>query len=1702
MSKNDPQPDLPIEPGNGDGDPLIRPPRITSVSPIGGALAGGIDVTITGSGFQPEAEVFFGSNQSPEVRFVSSARVTAKSPPAAQTGSVDVRLVNPDGLTATRPGAFTYVTNAVSLHAEVLGIEPLTVIEDTESEITIRGRNLIAAYNEGIVALRGSSRVQITFSGSSSSTDEATGIDSLVLTVRVTATPPLEQHERKAIQVLASLRPGAATDGIFQTSRHMFTVLPRAVPVLLAFTANLDPSKPNLVMVAGRNLEGCSLDMGQGAVLHMQKGDDQTVAAIVSFPEDVPVPESAQLKLLDAAGSEAGQFAVSVAPSVEPSAAKSTPRDSATSDAAADIGISPGDGGEVNLTLTPFPGQQILGPTATDSVIFPARGESLSFFSFNFGDFYIRIFSRTFRIQLFNEVRLIPFFDNGVGNRLNNTPVLAQVGKLFRVRGMGLLVALHVELIIHIEIVLIIGFRYQISPFGLFNEFFNDYPFAIGSLVISIRFAILVEIDFIIAFVVALVLPGGALKELFSFHLTLNIDFSIDSNGHFHFGTRFKYRVNVIRLGPILHNLLPCNGRFQLAEENGQTVFTDSFGGQVSFYMPRSAGQCCIPWDFGLELIRFEDGGPEQMVQGRFRAEFCLNAAESNNQNRAIVVSDRTPRGFPPPLELDIQDTSTLKAMFRRVNPEGIPIGDDLVDVTEFGYQVEFYLSRPPDVVDPESLRQGTAWALMAGENVILPRLFKADVVIVETDEEAPSFWPGSVTGFDILSFLARGLLPAIRTDGGLPVQVQSQTDIAVAATLVFKDPTAPTAAERDKLNEAPTDFIIPGTVSPPSPQETVLKLERCEPFEDRPLQYFLAAKVTALPPGVSFPVKLKLKVNEVKMMVFAGTQPRAVTPLAGTRYLDGRPGVDDKDRFFSQLPPDQEVTIEFDALNKPKELFPITPHLKEDGSGSTRKLVPPGEKVTKRKVVLEAKMTATDASSANTPVTQPKPLKLAIHNDENYEEYRRVFTEVQNLFAGSDAKVITYRDFAKTFFGELVAAGAAPSAATLGQKGVALWSHAVKAVQESLVQGTQTPAPVVTLDDRLLYWARLLAIGALKAYYARKQGRTLDDTTLSEFEWPSRGLEQDGRISFPAAGRKAIVTGFDPFQLDIVINKTNPSGLAALWLNGKTIQSSQGNTLVRTAIFPVRYKEFDEGLVEKAVRSNLSSIALLMTVSQGRPDFYDVDRFAAKNRGGGLDNNNDSNTAPRNFPTTPPPNPDGPEFIESSLPYERVITRDIDTRHLPEPQTGPTFTNNAAFIVNQAYVGTQTDHAETSDIRAEETWKKHHDQPLPYVDAANTGEKSVVGSGGNYLSNEIFYRTARVRVTDRPALPSGHLHVPPLGGTIGNQPALGPGLVTAVERALQKFLNDKLQLRSLGDVAFPDTVINRPSAPLPLKAQNETAAVVEVASAEIDPPDGFTRLTTLPAQANPNSVFELLFTFTPTAATDYAGIVRVKDAAGTILFSAQLRGKGLPVPPPPVIVRFEPAAGEIGDPITIFGSNLANATEVRIGGGLVMVMSNTDTQIEAMVTFTARTGTVSVKTLSGTATTTDRFTVIRYPHHEPLSAQLIARRAELGLSASEGAARVGAKPGTYRRWESGEDRPSARFRPGIAGFLGHDPNPDPKIFGEIIRSVRERDGLTRSQLAERLGLASSTVKAWEEGAVSRPSTRVSSIFEGYVAEE
>ncbi len=1530
-----PEPEQPIEPGNGGGEPPPPPPppppqlSITQVSPIAAALVGGVEITISGTGFQPGAQVFFGSSQASNVSFVSDTSLRAVLPPAGQTGSVNVTVVNPNGTTAARSGGFTYITMDDSGRAEVLGVDPLAVIENIQTDVTLRGRNLIAAHNAGLLVLRGPARANLTISNFRTSTDAATGIDEITVSVRVAASPPLAPQERLVVQILASRRAEALSDGIFESSRQLFTVLPSGIPVLLGYTANLDPTRPNVVVVTGKNLQGCSLNLGTNATIHLQRSDDDIVAGIVTIPPNQPAPD---LSVLSTVNTEIARLDMEIMPIAQQSAQAATEGESS---ALADTGP-----GAIDVTLTAVPGQQVVAPSEQDSTVFKLTGASPSNLGFNWSNLEVSVFDVFFRFRIINIVRLIPFFDGGD----DQTPITPQVGRLFSVRGTGILFALRVEITITITVVIVIGFRNDIWGFGLFNEF-PEFPWAIGSFVIGFR--VHISIDISIHSLTALVLPGGRLQVLAVFDLQIGIDFTISNNGlHLHFDPRFTHKVIFREIKPF-HPLFLCDGRFQLAEENGLTVFPDSFGGHQSFYFARAAGECCFTWRFDMELVRFTDGGPETTVQQPFNADLCLNAAPPPSLGNIIITSEHpAPTGFPPRLVMTFDDLATLRCLAQPVDAAGNPTGPPQ-DVTTLGYDVEFFIDLfSPQVLDPTLIGPGSAAPILAGDSLI-----RAKVWPRQGEIQLFTFWPGGILGFAIINQLNRGLAPAVIGSNPLPVTVQQPTQIAVTPTLVFTGPQNPTVP-----TESPSLFTLQ--------QEAVREIERYEPFEAQQLEYRLAVKLS-FPSNFSFPATLRFKIASVQMMVVKNrgtnmtvtTPPVSEAPLANTGF-SSRQSDNTASHFFEKLVQvNQEVTINLSsrpAGNTPIELtaFKIAPNIKDEIGQS--KLVPPGKLVADKEVILLINLQETSGA----PVAGIKQLKLGVRNDETYEEYLRVFPEVRTILMGGP-----FENFASTFFAALPATGA-PSAGLLETKGKELWNLAV------------TNMPTLK-DDRPLYWSRLQAIGALRAHYKRKG---LGQPTVFQFEWPSRGLEQvDGRISFgtPApAGRKAIVTGFDPFQLTLLINRSNPSGLIALALRDKTINSTQGSTLVKTAIFPVRYKDFDDGIVENAVEPNIGSIDLLMTCSQGR-DFYDVERFAGKNRGHVIpDNNNLFN------PGTAIPNSDltipsrggtslgGAQFLESTLPYERVITSDSSTR------TGPPFSPNSPFIVNQHYwILGVPETANPGKFRPAPT-DASDDATFLKKEGPDDNTTAREGSGRNFLSNEIFYRTALLR-TVRPALPSGHLHVPP----VDNQPQTrGPGLLTAAETALMRFLNDRLQLRSLRNVVFPQTGINRTSAPLFMQAMNESNATVSIESVQIDPQQGFTLQTTLPTQVNAGSVLSLAFTFTPTEVRVYRSIVRARGAGGVILFSAQLTGEGIPLPPAPQITGFDPTAGQLGDTVTIFGTNLDGATAVRIGTVATTFFVVSPTEISADVTGPPRIGQIFVDTPSGTAASSGTFRVIRPP--------------------------------------------------------------------------------------------------------------------------
>lgn len=101
-------------------------------------------------------------------------------------------------------------------------------------------------------------------------------------------------------------------------------------------------------------------------------------------------------------------------------------------------------------------------------------------------------------------------------------------------------------------------------------------------------------------------------------------------------------------------------------------------------------------------------------------------------------------------------------------------------------------------------------------------------------------------------------------------------------------------------------------------------------------------------------------------------------------------------------------------------------------------------------------------------------------------------------------------------------------------------------------------------------------------------------------------------------------------------------------------------------------------------------------------------------------------------------------------------------------------------------------------------------------------------------------------------------------------------------------------------------------------------------------------------------------------------------------------------------------------------------------------------------------------------------------PRH--IGEHLRKRRIDLGLRQEDVAREIRVSPFTIINWELGETRPRVDFGPRIIEFLGYDPLPEPRTFGEEVWKLRWRSGVTQRELARRIGVNESTVRDWEKG--------------------
>ncbi|MDQ0760459.1 pyroglutamyl peptidase [Streptomyces canus] len=313
-------------------------------------------------------------------------------------------------------------------------------------------------------------------------------------------------------------------------------------------------------------------------------------------------------------------------------------------------------------------------------------------------------------------------------------------------------------------------------------------------------------------------------------------------------------------------------------------------------------------------------------------------------------------------------------------------------------------------------------------------------------------------------------------------------------------------------------------------------------------------------------------------------------------------------------------------------------------------------------------------------------------------------------------------------------------------RQGSALWKRAVDRAQGRGPAGGDLSRD----DDRPLYWARLGMTREVRTWepsfgISEAQRAVL----LGELERTSRGQTA---VRYPGGHRlkRVLVTGFDPFTLDRDIRISNPSGASALALDGTVIETAEGPARVETVVFPVRWQDFTDQTVERALRPYLKKVDLFTTVSQGRVGRFDVERTNGAWRGGFPDNDNVGVTG-----VVPVPDPASqPQWTTTTLPYKAIV--DADTGRFP------------------VY-----DNTSVTEIPAGGT------VPVVRAEGPTAGSTARAGGGGNYLSNEIAYRVTllRDRLGLHDVLPGGHVHTPVLEFGAGNtDPATGavtdPGFV------------------------------------------------------------------------------------------------------------------------------------------------------------------------------------------------------------------------------------------------------------------------------------------------------------------------------------
>jgi|GEM_PF-2334943 len=272
--------------------------------------------------------------------------------------------------------------------------------------------------------------------------------------------------------------------------------------------------------------------------------------------------------------------------------------------------------------------------------------------------------------------------------------------------------------------------------------------------------------------------------------------------------------------------------------------------------------------------------------------------------------------------------------------------------------------------------------------------------------------------------------------------------------------------------------------------------------------------------------------------------------------------------------------------------------------------------------------------------------------------------------------------------------------------------------------------------DDRGLYWARLQMTATIHQYVRF----SIDiPSTEKRLDRPARGMTS--HTFDRGTAKKAFISGFDPFGLDGAIFRGNPSGASVLRLDNEIVNGAE----VEAVIFPVRYADFDEGLVDVVFRPHVQAgsqqATIVTTVSQGGdPTLFELEFYNGRRRASfaaGVaalpDNRKELGGGGTYDNPIVPPGANGAEFIPNTLPVDAMVAG------------------------RPAIVDTTCDEKAPPGSTSRTC-----------VEGPRLGSTAVQGSGGGYLSNEIAYRVTMLRDATGSTVPAGHVHTPILSAPSG----------------------------------------------------------------------------------------------------------------------------------------------------------------------------------------------------------------------------------------------------------------------------------------------------------------------------------------------